>query len=84
MRDRIFGQVTLGSFLCDLVRRCGVNRYLVVGGADSVMIARLDPEGTNLLYLLQPSPEDTSGTGRLMSVPRRGPSRVASLGEAYS
>ncbi len=45
---------------------------LVVGGPDSVTIARLDPEGSNLLYLLQPSPEDTSGTGRLMSVPLSG------------
>jgi len=45
---------------------------LVVGGPDSVTIARLDPDGTNLLYLLQPSPEDTSGTGQLMSVPLAG------------
>jgi len=37
-----------------------------------VTIARLDPEGANLLYLLQPFPEDTSGTGRLMSVPLAG------------
>jgi Tol biopolymer transport system component len=45
---------------------------LVVSGPDAVTIARLDPEGTNLLYLLQPSAEDTSGTGRLMSVPLAG------------
>jgi len=45
---------------------------LVVGGPDSVTIARLDPEGANLLYLLQPSWDDSSGTGRLMSVPLAG------------
>jgi len=45
---------------------------LLVGGPDSVAIARLNPDGTELLYLLQPRWDDVSGTGRLMSVPLTG------------
>jgi DNA-binding winged helix-turn-helix (wHTH) protein/Tol biopolymer transport system component len=45
---------------------------LLVGGPDSVAIARLNPNGTELLYLLQPRSDDVSGTGRLMSVPLTG------------
>ncbi len=45
---------------------------LLVGGPDSVVIARLNPDGSELLYLLQPPADDTSGLGRLMSVPLTG------------
>jgi hypothetical protein len=45
---------------------------LLVGGPDSVVIARLNPDGSELLYLLQPPANDASGLGRLMSVPLAG------------
>jgi DNA-binding winged helix-turn-helix (wHTH) protein/Tol biopolymer transport system component len=45
---------------------------LLVSGPDSVAIARLNPDGTEILYLLQPRSDDASGTGRLMSVPLAG------------
>jgi Tol biopolymer transport system component/DNA-binding winged helix-turn-helix (wHTH) protein len=45
---------------------------LVVGGPDYVQIARLDPDGSELLYLLVPPWGDNSGVGRLMGVPLSG------------
>ncbi len=45
---------------------------ILVGGPDSVQIARLNPDGSELLYLVAPGAGDTSGLARLMRVPISG------------
>jgi Tol biopolymer transport system component/DNA-binding winged helix-turn-helix (wHTH) protein len=45
---------------------------LLVGGPDSVQIARLNPEGTELMYLLAPSSSDPAGISHLMRMPLGG------------
>jgi DNA-binding winged helix-turn-helix (wHTH) protein/Tol biopolymer transport system component len=45
---------------------------LLVGGDNNVFIARLDPTGTAVLYLLSSTLNDLSGTIRLMSLPLLG------------
>jgi Tol biopolymer transport system component/DNA-binding winged helix-turn-helix (wHTH) protein len=45
---------------------------LLVGGPDFVQIARLNPDGTELLYLLVPPWGEQTGINRLMGVPLSG------------
>jgi Tol biopolymer transport system component/DNA-binding winged helix-turn-helix (wHTH) protein len=45
---------------------------LLVGGEQSVMAARLNPEGTEILYATTPAPEDPERQVRLMRLPLAG------------
>ena len=45
---------------------------LLVGGDNNIMIARLDAEGTNILYLSTASPNDPAQEMRLMRLPLSG------------
>lgn len=45
---------------------------LLVGGDNNIMIARLDAEGTNILYLTTASPNDPAQGMRLMRLPLSG------------
>jgi DNA-binding winged helix-turn-helix (wHTH) protein/Tol biopolymer transport system component len=42
---------------------------LLVGGDENIFLARLDPAGTSVLYLLAAHPSDLTGQVRLMRVP---------------
>lgn len=45
---------------------------LLVDGRDMVMIARLNPDGSELLYLVTPEADDTTGQVRVMRMPVNG------------
>jgi Tol biopolymer transport system component/DNA-binding winged helix-turn-helix (wHTH) protein len=54
---------------------------LLVGGPDSVQIARLNPDGTEVMYLLAPSSSDPAGISRLMRMSLAGGTPQLILGE---
>jgi Tol biopolymer transport system component/DNA-binding winged helix-turn-helix (wHTH) protein len=45
---------------------------LIVGGKDKLSIARLSPDASQIIYLVQPTLEDASGAVHLMRVPLAG------------
>ena len=45
---------------------------LIVGGPDSVQLARLNPDGSELLYVLAPAVDDPSHLSRMMRIPISG------------
>jgi len=45
---------------------------LLIDGKDTVMGARLNPDGSEILFLLTPDPNDPAGRARLMRMPANG------------
>jgi Tol biopolymer transport system component/DNA-binding winged helix-turn-helix (wHTH) protein len=45
---------------------------LLVGGSDSVFMGRLNPDGSQLIYMVGPSAGDSSGRARIMRMPLSG------------